>query len=55
MTYGIMLEGERGDTFSRGSLSAHVARPVAGGLLGFETGVADSGEVHVNSKLEFNF
>ena len=55
LIYGVMLEGERGDNFSRGSLSAHVARQMGSGLLGLETGVAESGAVHVSSKLEFKF
>lgn len=55
LIYGVMIEGERGDSFSRSSLSAHVAREMGGGLLGFETGVSDSGAAHLNSKLEFKF
>jgi len=55
MSYGFTLEGERGETFSRGSLSAHVSKRVGGALFDINTGMNDSGAMHVGSKMELRF
>jgi len=55
MSYGVEIEGERGDTFSRSALSARFSQQLGLGQLDLDTGLTSDGAVHVGSKMEWKF
>lgn len=55
MVYAIKLEGERGSSFTRNSISASVSRPIGRSSLNADAGVTQDGAVSFGSSFELKF